>query len=228
MGFKMEQLEYKFNDGRTINLDVVTGNFYREVPKIKSEGFRLPTFSEVMKQSILGYKTGDPYRNPSGWSKQMSGDAIIYHPNGSMKIIPGADFFNSTELEIDEKTNSLLISEGLFNCIDGYLFSESELSKYAHSQDARQSLENPIWLALARGDKDLLKDFIITVHTLVEFQDSMKIDIMYTPKSVCAQPLGMSYLPRDGSYNSFRAKTFDSKEDYGYAKFAKIPLDLSK
>lgn len=147
------------------------GPLYEEIPKLITEGRKILSTAEFMQ-----FRLDNPDKF-SGWD-YITNDAIIYHPNGKIKIV------------YDSEHISELNKKGA-DCQSGIYFVRRELEKSVYEslkgeeflrKDLRSHLElsakgaesSPFWQCLARHNQSLLTNYVNFVFErgLKEEEDS--------------------------------------------------------
>jgi len=87
------------------------------------------------------------------------GDAIVYHPNGRVKIVLDSEHLREINPQSELRNGALILPSGTYYVLEGQEFKRSELEKYTgNSLSAKAVKKNPIWKSLAR-DSNLLNEY---------------------------------------------------------------------
>ncbi len=88
------------------------------------------------------------------------GDGAARHSDGRMKVVPDAPYLRLLTPETRLVNGAVDLSD-VYAALVGEEFSKANVEKYCGVALTRSDAkENPIWLALARGDKALLDAFV--------------------------------------------------------------------
>ena len=133
-----------------------------------------------------------------------TGDAVVYHPDGRVKVVHDAQPLR----EMNEKTRLrrriLPLSEEAYEALPkNHEWTRAELSQYGVGEwlAEKQVGDHPIWIALARGDQDLLKAYakaIFKEERQFNHNGIMSIDLADTPE----EPEAWSWFVARLDYNS--------------------------
>ena len=165
-----------------------TGNSLEAMPLLIAEG-RVPlSVKDIMERRLRS-------ENPV-WMENYfdTGDAVACHPDGEIKIILDSEILTRINPKSriirtysnDDFTNgALIISEDAYKKLKGPLIRtfkvedlERNLSKYGRSFSSEEIKENPVWMFLARNDRELLRAYVDEVYeTGVEPGSNMDVDI---------------------------------------------------
>ncbi|MEK6871571.1 MAG: hypothetical protein AABX16_01575 [Nanoarchaeota archaeon] len=89
-----------------------------------------------------------------------TGDAIVYHPKGNVKIILDSAHLREINPKSKISNGALVLENDIYNSVDGVKFSRKELEKHLRKLlSKKQAKENPIWQVLAR-DKNVLNEYV--------------------------------------------------------------------
>jgi hypothetical protein len=85
-----------------------------------------------------------------------TGDGILYHPDGKIKIVTDSQTLRGISSESKLSGGALVLPAGAYEAAEGYEFSKKDLkgiSRYLLTRD--QAKTNPLWKALARDQERL-------------------------------------------------------------------------
>ena len=89
-----------------------------------------------------------------------TGDGAPRHSDGRMKVVPDAHYLRILTPETRLVGGAVDLSE-IYTTLNVEEFSEADVERYCGMPLSRSGAKkNPVWLALARGDKALLGDFV--------------------------------------------------------------------
>ena len=174
----MDKIKYTLKKGDSLLLPVYNGKTINRMPDLITQGYIPISIAEIIEQRINAYQLKNQELSQL-WERNYfdSGDVIMYHPDGRIKIVFDSETLRSinplTKLGLFE---SQLLSEGIFDKTQGIEFSTRDIERFANKYLSKKDvLNNPIWIALVRGDKELLKEYTNQVYSKVDNFNSMKI-----------------------------------------------------
>ena len=200
----MDNIQYKQKEGNFIQAPVFDGKTIDKMPELVAQGYTPISVAGIMEQRINAWQSGDQ-ELAKKWSSNFfdSADGIIYHPDGRIKVVPESQ----TLREINSNTplkwyGSLPLQEGTFDSItEGVEFSKTEVEKFANKYlKQNEARENPIWLALAQDDKELLKEYVGQVYSKLNDPELMKVRVSEkSPKFECERLWCLGSLGNDSN-----------------------------
>ncbi len=111
----------------------------------------------------------------------VTGDAVIYHPNGRIKI--ALDSENLREINPESRLfhGALVLDDGIYDSIPGQEFKKVKIEKYGKQAfSPRKVKSNPIWQTLARN-QNLLNEYTDFIFAQAEQRgceyNKMRLDI---------------------------------------------------
>lgn len=152
---------------------VFKGKTYEQMPELLKRGLIPLSMKDfmILKVNDWNYNTNssNPFRDFKFKICYNTSDSIIYHPNGNIKVVTNSPTLRS--VNPDSKLawyGSLKLPEGTFNKTEGVEFTKKDIKKYTdpfydHIKE-KDAITNPFWIALARGDKNLLKEYAKIVY----------------------------------------------------------------
>ena len=119
------------------------------------------------------------------------GDGVARHNDGSMKIFLDAPYIRGVTLETSLVRGEFDLSD-IYTDLVGEAFSQKQVDKYCGRPQSRdEGKQNPVGLALARGDKELYGEFVDARFTrtteLFNYQGKM-------------MPIHAPQVPKKGAY----------------------------
>lgn len=91
----------------------------------------------------------------------FTGDGAVRHSNGRLKVVPDAQYLRLLTPETKLVKSAVDLSYGGYENLAGEEFSQADVEfNCCKWQSRSQAKRNPVWLALARGDKALLNEFV--------------------------------------------------------------------
>lgn len=148
MGITLNEAE-KFREFYGRNVD--------QMPLLIAEGRTPLSFAGVMERRLIAKSSKDAWLN----NYLFTGDGIVYGTDGSIVIAYDAKALKNLNSQSRLVNGALDLSGVDLKSIEGTRFTKSQLSKMVLGQDLteKQARTHPIWLALARGDRELAKDY---------------------------------------------------------------------
>jgi len=141
---KMQNLEFR----------VFEGPSYEQMPKLIAAGLVPAGAAQIMCGRLEGKLSFD--------ENYHSGDVIVYHPDGRVKLVWDSQDLRRLHLASGRRSGALVLPNGVWESLDGYIPSEGDLVKYTDvvkKQLNHRATENPFWRWLARGDQGLLGEY---------------------------------------------------------------------
>jgi len=136
---------YKAFEGRNID----------KMPELLAEG-RNPLSVSGLMETRLKYG-----KDLSHWMDNYfdTGDAIVYHPDGRIKVILDSKDLREINPESKLSSGGLILPHGVYDKLQGQEFTRSELDRFTgNSLSAKAVKKNPLWQTLAR-DQNLLDEY---------------------------------------------------------------------
>ena len=143
------------------------GANHKEMPKLIAEG-RVPLLSAGLMQerlNSLGTSTQDAW-----WNNYFeTGDGIFYHPEGSAKIVLGAQIIKDLTPNSPLSNGAIVLGDSIDESIAVYKsldaveeFSKKDIEnlKLRSVLSPEEAKNHPVWIALAGGDKILLNNYV--------------------------------------------------------------------
>lgn len=121
----------------------------REMPKLIAEGFVPASAAQIMRGRLEGKLSFDEYHD--------SGDVIVYHPDGRVKLVYDSKDLRKLNTESPLSAGALVLPDGAWESLGGEEFSHDRLALYVGKRRSKDSTKgNPFWQWLARDDQALL------------------------------------------------------------------------
>lgn len=128
---------------------------------------RVPiSIAQIMQKRLETFGTSkEKYWWDNGFD---TGDAIVYHPDGKIKICNYRDIIKLVNT-INSKNNNIrdggliISSNDDYGSLVGDTFSREDCKKYGNHryEHPQQIFDNPLWIKLAGGDVSLLKEYAL-------------------------------------------------------------------
>jgi hypothetical protein len=180
------------------------GKNIEQMPLLIAES-RVPmSVSQIMQKKLDVRNAEAEVRNAWMNNSFDTDDAIIYHPNGDVKIV--LDSINLREMTPESKINhgALVLTYEVYKALPGVEFNEDEIGKIEYSLSKSEVKHHPIWRLLAR-DSNLLNDYVDYIFN--EYEKRFDDDTF------------MGIFPRlcNGDYPEMRSLRIKSLEDGSHA-----------
>lgn len=180
----MDKIQYTPKEGSSLVVPVFNGRTVDRMPELVAQGYSPISVAGIMEQRLNAWQSGNQ-ELAQLWGKNYfdSGDGIMYHPDGRIKIVPDSETLRNVNPNTPLKWyGAQVLSEGSFDKAQGEEFSRKDIKRYANELLSQKDvLNNPIWLALARGDKELLKDYAGQVFSRINNSKLMGIGVSDAP-----------------------------------------------
>lgn len=140
---------YKEFYGRTVD----------QMQAIVAEG-RVPMNTFQLMQRRLDYRNG-PAEVRTAWMDNYfdTGDAVIYHPNGDIKVVLDCSTLRQINAESQRNGGALVLGEDVYRALSGEVFKKGKIGKVNADLTKKDAKSHPIWQQLAR-DKGLLNCYV--------------------------------------------------------------------
>ena len=147
----------KLNDTREKYREFYGKNI-EQMPKLIADG-RVPMNVSQLMQRILDVRNSNEDVKRSYLDNYFdTGDAIVYHPDGRIKII--LDSQGLREMTPDTQSDwALLLTEEFYSALQGEEFKKGKLGKIEEGLTREQVKDHYVWKILAR-DQSLLDDYV--------------------------------------------------------------------
>ena len=134
------------------------GRNVEQMPKLVAEG-RVPMNASQLMQRRLDYRNG-PAEVKTAWMDNYfdTGDAVVYHPNGDVKIVLDSQTLREMTPESQRNGGALVLGEDVYKALQGEVFKKGKLGKVNDSMSREDVKAHPVWKVLAR-DQALLNDY---------------------------------------------------------------------
>jgi hypothetical protein len=134
------------------------GRNVEQMPKLVAEG-RVPMNASQLMQRRLDYRNG-PAEVKTAWMDNYfdTGDAVVYHPNGDVKIILDSQTLREMTPESQRNGGALVLGEDVYKALQGEVFKKGKLGKTGDWMSKADVKAHPVWKVLAR-DQALLNDY---------------------------------------------------------------------
>ena len=172
------------------------GKVTEQMPKLIAEG-RIPLSVAGVMEKRLNMRDV-PYDDGMGYWKDNSfvtGDALVYHPDGRVKIILDSKTLREITPESTINAGTLVLTEDIYDSLSGEEFKKGECGKLENYLSKEEAKSHPIWRILAR-DQALLNDYV---------------DYFFTGEKIFFTGGSFKRLRRDGGMGIYMAPGTGSK-----------------
>ncbi len=180
------------------------GKITEQMPKLIKEG-RLPvSVSGLMQRRLQVDDAKYSSEVRSAWHDNYfdTGDAIVYHPDGKVKIVHDAKSLREISPNSKLSDGALVLPAGAYESLDGAQFTKEDLRKYMKDSLTRaEAKSNPLWNAMARDGNllDAYVDFVFdTNQKRFSYDQNMGLYVGSSQKDETARSVFVDGL-RDGS-----------------------------
>jgi|TARA_Y100000034_G_C6789213_1_gene353223 hypothetical protein len=138
--------------------EVYNGKNTVQMPILINEG-RVPMSVAGLMKRRLDVRNYDKSVK-SSWMDDYfdTGDGIIYHPDGRIKIILDSQYLREMTSETPRNGGALVLGEDVYKALDGEEFKKGKLGKVNELLSRKDVKAHPVWRVLAR-DQALLNDY---------------------------------------------------------------------
>ena len=170
MALKLNRVEnYKEFYGRNVD----------QMPLLIAEGRTPMSVAGLMDKrlEVMALEDGKDDAFRASWVDNYfdTGDAILYHPNGNIKVVRDAQALREMTLKSKRAQGALVLADRAYDVEEGPEFTVAQLSDMANGRllTADEVKTHPIWNALAR-DEDRLEAY--TDRTFAEAKKRFNYD----------------------------------------------------
>ncbi len=143
------------------------GRKTEQMPKLIADG-RVPLSVSGLMQRRLDVRNSDD-KVKSAWMDNYfdTGDAVVYHPDGRVKIVLDSEDLRNMTLDTPRNSGALIVTPESYDALQGEEFKKGKLGKTGDCMSREDVKAHPVWKVLAR-DQGLLNDYID--HIFGEYQ----------------------------------------------------------
>ena len=156
----------------------------------------------------------------SWWDNYFdTGDGAVRHSDGRLKVVPDAPYLRSWSPETQLVDGAVPLSDDVYKGLEGEEFSAEQVERFFNKALSRRAArEHPGRLALARGDKALLGEFVDAAFAQAKERfkydgDMMGVYHLVVPSEGAAGRLWFVARLLDLIYSSW-AGGYDHLDDY--------------
>jgi len=138
---------------RPLEFRVFEGPACEQMPKLMRAGHVPAGAAEIMRGRLEGTLSFDEHYD--------SGDAIIYYPDGRIKLVWDSKHLCKLTPKSQLAAGDIMLPHGMGESIDGKLLMRDEVEEYTGKEHSKEGAQgNPFWQWFARGDNYLLCEYI--------------------------------------------------------------------
>ena len=127
-----------------------------------------------------------------------TGDGILYHPDGKIKVVPDAQVMREINSESKLSDGALVLPAGAYEAAQGAEFTKKDLKRIIKDSLTRgEAKSNPVWQALARDQNRLnaYVDFVFDeTQKRFEYNKNMGLYFGSAQKEPTGRLLGLGRL----------------------------------
>ncbi|MBI5397954.1 hypothetical protein HZB03_00690 [Candidatus Woesearchaeota archaeon] len=117
--------------------------------------------AQIMQARLDGKLSWDTYYD--------SGDGIMYHPDGRVKLVHDAKPLREITYESTLHDGALVLPNDAWETLDGEVLSKEDVQKYAGRRQSESDVKlNPFWRFLSHNDQALLENTIEEIFSKVK------------------------------------------------------------
>lgn len=138
------------------------GKNIEQMPLLLKEGMVPISVYSLMERRLEVLESAFSEKVRDSWWNNCfdTGDASAYDTQGNVKIVLDAQPLRTLNPKSRLKNGALVLPEDIYNQLDGQEFTKEQVAKYSVKfLQEGQSVDNPMWVALARGDTAMLKAY---------------------------------------------------------------------
>jgi len=149
------------------------GREMEQMPKLIAEG-RVPlSVNGLMQRRLEIRNASDDVKAP--WDSYFdTGDAIVYHPDGRIKIVLDSQYLREMTSDTKRSGGALVLTLEQYDTMDGEEFEERKFGGYRELPSRKEVKDHPIWKFLAR-DQGLLDDYTDLIFREKKDAPSMRV-----------------------------------------------------
>ena len=134
------------------------GKNAEQMSKLIADG-RVPMNTSQLMQIRLDSRNY-PEEVKTAWMDNFfdTGDAVIYHPNGDVKIVLDSQALREMTYKSPRNIGALVLDEDVYKTLQGEVFKKGKFGKINDGMSREDVKVHPIWRVLAR-DQALLNDY---------------------------------------------------------------------
>lgn len=161
----MDNIQYTPKEGNRVVVPLYGQNLVQKMPELIAQGYKPISIAQIMEERLkeakgLEVARENDYHKIWGGDDLYSGDSILYHPDGRIKVVLDSKKVRNINDISSLKNGSIVLPKGTFEKRKGVEFSKKDTKRFTgKSLELSKILKNEIWLTLARGDKKLLTEY---------------------------------------------------------------------
>lgn len=129
-----------------------------QMPALVADG-RVPMNVAQLMQRRLNIRNSDD-KVKSAWMDNYfdTGDAVVYHPNGNVKIVYDSQDLRNMTPDTPRDGGALIVTPEAYEVLEGEEFKKGKLGKVNEAMSRADVKAHPVWKSLAR-EQGLLNDY---------------------------------------------------------------------
>ena len=168
-----------------------------QMPLLVKEGLVPMTVAQLMQRRVAVL---DDKALKATWFYNYfdTGDAIVYHPDGKVKIVLDAQALKEMSATSELSNGALILPDGAYESLQGPEFTRKELEGLTGKVLSQTAVrENPVWQALAR-DQAVLESYADAVFreakTLYNYNENMGLYVAAAQKQPTMRTWCVNYI----------------------------------
>ena len=134
------------------------GKNVKQMPKLIADG-RVPmNVAQLMQRRLCVINSDDEVKASYMDNFFDTGDAVVYHPDGRVKIVLDSQTLREMTPESERSNGALVLASDVYDTLEGEEFKKEKLGKVNDSLSREDVKAHPVWKVLAR-DQGLLNDY---------------------------------------------------------------------
>ena len=141
-------------------IEYFEGRNVDKMPELIAKGMTPLSAAGLMKRRLQSQYGSESVRNSLMHNYFDTGDGIVYHPDGRIKVVHDARPLKEINPKSQLVNGNLVLPDGLYEKLEGHEFTRKGIQKYVGEElTSKDAKSNPLWWALARDPK-LLNDYV--------------------------------------------------------------------
>ncbi len=135
-----------------------------KMPKLIAKGLTPMSVSGLMQRRLQAQHGSEAVRNSLMNNYFDTGDGIVYHPDGRIKLVRDAQPLREMNAQSELRNRALALPDGMYEKLEGQEFTRKDIQKYVGDTvgdtiSSKEAKSNPLWQTLARDPK-LLNEYV--------------------------------------------------------------------
>ncbi len=141
-------------------LEYFYGRNVDKMPELITKGMIPLSAAGLMMRRLQSQYGSEPVRNSLMHNYFYTGDGLVYHPDGRIKVVPDARPLREINPKSQLVNGDLVLPDGMYEMLEGQEFTRKYIQKYVgEALTSKEAKSNPLWQALARDPK-LLNEYV--------------------------------------------------------------------